>query len=559
MKVLIGSAIRRDPNILREYLKSIENLDIDGLLVDYVFVDDNDDEKSSNSLIDFKKRHKDNTTIIVSDDLTSSNSEFGFLENGLHAWSDDLIAKVALIKDQIIRIAEKGDYDFLFLVDSDIMLQPETLKHLMSLKKDIVSEIFWTDWKATGVTTPAVWMEDENNIVKKSNLFEKDSFYERRETASFYAMLRVPGLYEVGGLGAITLISKRALRKGVSYKKIDNVSFWGEDRHFCVRAKALGLELWVDTNYPAFHVYRECLLPNVKKFYKNGYRDEYAKIKTSPKSPVAPSGNKKIRLLVDSLKRKRRDLIALKNFARRKMFEKRRIVNDKPKLTLMMMVRNEGNRYLKELLERLSPVLDYAVFLDNASTDNTVEVIESCLDGRVDYKIIKNESTGFDNESKARTRLWKETIKTNPDWIFALDADEIPEKRLIEELPNLMHNPKTDIYYLKRYDMWDEKRYREDGLWTPSYWPLLIRYQPKFRYKFRKRRIHCERVPHNATESLSYCYYPLRIKYMGWVKDADKKRKYELYLKLDPDGFFNPIEHYQSILDQNPVLKEFGE
>src|SRR5690606_16569030 len=36
-----------------------------------------------------------------------------------------------------------------------------------------------------------------------------------------------------------------------------NISFWGEDRHFCIRAQALGFDLFVDTNYPAFHIYRE--------------------------------------------------------------------------------------------------------------------------------------------------------------------------------------------------------------------------------------------------------------------------------------------------------------
>ena len=30
---------------------------------------------------------------------------------------------------------------------------------------------------------------------------------------------------------------------------------FGEDRHFCIRAAALGLSLYVDTHYPAYHIY----------------------------------------------------------------------------------------------------------------------------------------------------------------------------------------------------------------------------------------------------------------------------------------------------------------
>ena len=53
-----------------------------------------------------------------------------------------------------------------------------------------------------------------------------------------------------------TIKCNKALKLGVSFSIIDNISFWGEDRHFCIRAEALGLKLYVDTVYPAYHIYR---------------------------------------------------------------------------------------------------------------------------------------------------------------------------------------------------------------------------------------------------------------------------------------------------------------
>ena len=41
---------------------------------------------------------------------------------------------------------------------------------------------------------------------------------------------------------------------------------FGEDRHFCIRAAALGFTLYVDTHYPAYHIYRESDLHNAKLF-----------------------------------------------------------------------------------------------------------------------------------------------------------------------------------------------------------------------------------------------------------------------------------------------------
>ena len=43
----------------------------------------------------------------------------------------------------------------------------------------------------------------------------------------FVSRLTEPGVYEVGGLGACTLIHRQALLRGVNYKRIYNLSFWG--------------------------------------------------------------------------------------------------------------------------------------------------------------------------------------------------------------------------------------------------------------------------------------------------------------------------------------------
>ena len=81
-----------------------------------------------------------------------------------------------------------------------------------------------------------------------------------------------PGTYEVGGLGACTLISNKALKAGVNFSRMHNLTFWGEDRHFCLRAVSLGFPLYADTRYPAYHIYRESALTGVGEFKRNcGY------------------------------------------------------------------------------------------------------------------------------------------------------------------------------------------------------------------------------------------------------------------------------------------------
>jgi hypothetical protein len=259
-RILVGSPIRQEPRILQAFLQSLQALDKTGLTVDYFFVDDNDQEESKALLQSFAPggrvylgKGTDGGSAYVKTDQT-------------HLWKEELIWKVAAYKDAIIDFARREGYDGLFFIDSDLVLHPATLRHLVGLGVDLVSELFWTKWSPEQPELPQVWLSDHYTLFHRHRGEEITQAEARRRQEAFVNSLRAPGLYEVGGLGALTLISVRALTAGVSFRAIPNLSFWGEDRHFCIRAGALGLRLWVDTHYPALHLYRQEDLAKVAIF-----------------------------------------------------------------------------------------------------------------------------------------------------------------------------------------------------------------------------------------------------------------------------------------------------
>ncbi len=251
-KVLIGSPVHQKPCILREFLKSLRILCSGSLDFDYMFIDDNSQEESTRLLKDFQET-KGNTIIRNG----RKNDEY-ICDEKMHYWKEDLIWKVAGYKNAIIRAALDGGYDFLFLVDSDIILQPETVIHLAGTGADVVSEVFWTKWQPDLLPLPNVWLFDQYDMVprKREEKLTKKEAEQRRQ--SFLRKLKSPGTYEVGMLGACTLITRQALHKGLDFTPVKNLTLWGEDRHFCVRAAVYGIRLFVDTYFPARHIYREC-------------------------------------------------------------------------------------------------------------------------------------------------------------------------------------------------------------------------------------------------------------------------------------------------------------
>jgi glycosyltransferase involved in cell wall biosynthesis len=656
-KVLIGSPVRQTPEILDLFLRSLGNLDDADLEIDYYFVDDNDEGKSSAALINFRVQTKAGSSVMIE---KGRKNEAQYVRNErTHFWDDRLIWLVASYKDKIIEYCLAHHYDYLFLVDSDLLLHPQTLATLIAAGKDIISEVFWTKWQQNSPELPQVWLYDQYDLYRhargeKLGQQEVDCRYK-----SFLEQLRIPGIYEVGGLGACTLISQRALAKGVNFSEIYNLTFWGEDRHFCLRAAALGFKLYADTHYPAYHIYRTSDLAGavayykrnideditlaiqgknagqdkeivtwIREFVKTFYGCDYRNVTgdegfsylsaahinkltlkkeanrkwliqnkitstvVSGKPEVATQTDGKIKItlpltlvvsvgsqqgtvscqgsftlikseqsgwLVDDLRFLYPDgseamgisLVELLQYKRRRNKAKGN------KLTLMMLVRNEADKMLKRTLCHAAAYIDAAVILDDASTDDTVAVCREVLKGKP-LTIVSNQHHGFSNEINLRKQLWQLTIQTDPDWILALDADEIFEDNIVQYIRQLIDQPDFDYYAFRLYDMWDETHYREDTFWQAHkiYRVFLTRYQPDFEYLWYEASQHCGRLPYNIF-SLPGCQCYVRLKHYGWATPGLREEKYKRYLALDPEGKFGSIDQYRTILSPDPILREW--
>ena len=264
MRILLASPVRQSPRVLERFLKSVRELQQGSFELDYAFIDDNQNPRSSHILQDFCQSIRQDLApernvpeIIAATAVETVTGGYMRTEH-THHWDDASIWKVAGFKDRLIEMAMERDHDALFLVDSDLVLHPETIEQLLSDDKPIVSMIFWTSWQPGTVPLPQVWLSDEYVLYERRNGRETLSDQEIGvRTEQFLSMLRRPGVYPVGGLGACTLISRDAMLNGARFERIDNLSLWGEDRHFCVRARALGIPLFVDTHYPATHLYRD--------------------------------------------------------------------------------------------------------------------------------------------------------------------------------------------------------------------------------------------------------------------------------------------------------------
>lgn len=241
-RVLLAAPVRQEPEIVRLAVASWEEVArTAGADVTAVLIDDNTDPVSS-ALLTGLTRTATGFTVEVhrADEDLPHTSTYARTEHA-HVWDSSSIGRVTAIKDALIRrVLDDPTISHLFLVDSDLVLHPKTLAHLLSHDVDVVAEVFWTRFRPAAPLMPNCW----------------DTHPTRYDDAGSVIRLRQPGLYQVGGTGACTLFSRVALDHGLRFQAVPHLELWGEDRHLSVRAAVLGIALHVDTTYPAFHVYR---------------------------------------------------------------------------------------------------------------------------------------------------------------------------------------------------------------------------------------------------------------------------------------------------------------
>lgn len=504
-RVLIASPVRQKPAILTEFLTALRELDLDGIEVEFAFVDDNADPSSSALLRAFDPGSP------VQFLNAAERAEAYATDERTHHWLPSLMNRVAAYKDRFLKIALDEGFDALLLVDSDLVLHPRTLLQLLDNDVPICSEIFWTQWEPGGPILPQVWDHGQYELfhIERGEILPWDEVNARARV--FVDRLREPGLHPVGGLGALTLIRREAIARGVSFRELSNVKVIGEDRDFCIRAAALDLPLFVDTRWPALHLYREADLARVPAFKAGQDRLSLGEWRKA-------SGNR---------------------------------------IVLSMVVRNEANRHLERVLRHAASYVDEAVVIDDASTDDTVAVCERALVG-LPHTIIRLDQSLFDREHELRQLQWRRTLEAQPDWILALDADELFEDAIRDHIRALVDQTEVDAIQFRLYDMWNERQYREDAFWRAheGYWTLLVRPVPGMAEEWPAQNQHPGRFP-SSTAGLRAWTCRIRLKHFGWMRPEDRAAKAARYRSLDPEGTFGIKAQYDSILDEHPNLVDW--
>ena len=171
------------------------------------------------------------------------------IDGHISVWSSPKIdeARNSIVKTWL----EVKDTDALFMTDTDMVMPPECLEKLISADKDIVGGLCFVADPGLNAVKPSI------GVLKKV-----------KGGTSVLPLWDYPenALVQVDAIGAACMLIKRKVAEDMwEARGKDFAMPWfahgmhgdvviGEDIAFCLTARAMGFEVWVDTSLTIFHV-----------------------------------------------------------------------------------------------------------------------------------------------------------------------------------------------------------------------------------------------------------------------------------------------------------------
>ena len=232
-KILITAPVHQDIKIFKEYLWSLDRLEIpeDYKIHKYFYLHNTGNLKK----------------FLQSNEYETINDEVKIEHTNTHIWKSENFNIVAEMRTKALIKAREENYDYIFSVDSDTILCKTTLIELLECNLPFVSKLHWTNWD---INQPDYYGP---NCYDGRDVQERIIFFSSPEN------FKKPGIYEVGSAGGCNLISKEIFKHPeINYYPIPILksSHW-EDFAFATRCKCVipNIHFYLDSRNPVKHLY----------------------------------------------------------------------------------------------------------------------------------------------------------------------------------------------------------------------------------------------------------------------------------------------------------------
>jgi cellulose synthase/poly-beta-1,6-N-acetylglucosamine synthase-like glycosyltransferase len=242
--ITIACPVRNRATYLLHYLDHLYSLNYNKKLISFYFLINNSTDGSEKILLDFKSKHEDKYNKITLEHFQKKHYKPD------DARTDDARKNFSYkhLSNLRNKILQSTETDYLFSVDTDIMVPSDTLNKLLSANVDACAGLIFNGY-----------IQYPNEYWKYPNILKINRFGGFEHISNWYVKnaptLTESKLIPVDGTGAIILLSNK-ICKDTKYSYHDQ----GEDLGWSLDCKTKGYQLYCEVSAFAYHCMNEQLL-----------------------------------------------------------------------------------------------------------------------------------------------------------------------------------------------------------------------------------------------------------------------------------------------------------
>jgi len=221
------------------------------------------------------------------------------------------------------------------------------------------------------------------------------------------------------------------------------------------------------------------------------------------------------------------------------------------KVALNTMIKNE-----EVMLSHVLPIwknypVDYFIFYDDNSTDNTNNIIYDFLPK--EKVIILNDKLERFNEGYQRQKMIDESRNLGIDYVICLDADELLSSNIVKNFSSFIKNYETTDLYLYWYNVVNDtlSEHRTDPLYVNNYRCFVLPLKHTGNLDVNLWQYHTPRTPNvNLPRSFTKEYGVLHLQSSNKKYYALKQLWYKHYEHLNYGHGFDYInQRYDPVVN----------
>jgi len=214
------------------------------------------------------------------------------------------------------------------------------------------------------------------------------------------------------------------------------------------------------------------------------------------------------------------------------------------------MVCGPNEKYLERTLQEFKRLCDNVLIATNNADEATIKLIDDY--GFNQYE--DNRVWGI-HQPSIKTDLLTRASAYNPDWIIALDADEVFAPSFTRAEAERLAQTGEVAYYFLIVNLYNDEQHFAHSKGIQRFWNIrYYKYMPEYGLQFLKKSLHCGLGP-----PITYQYgwhAPYYVLHYGLMDKADRERKQARYREFDPNKRFKTGAYYDELGQELP-MREF--